>query len=204
MESAVARRYILLRSREGNHAGYARLEVRHGRGTVALRMAVPGGKGAVRILLLAGDAETGSVLDLGVSPLDGEGQGQCYRDNLPLPGGFKLYHTLAVVSDWPTPALLLHGPLGGAHASPVAAGGRRYPLPGRAGGTSRLQAGCGAAHAFRFPGTRAGCFRPLLETAASSLGPSPAHGGRLARAALAQGIGGAPRVVCFPASRRAL
>ena len=25
MESAVARRYILLRSREGNHAGYARL-----------------------------------------------------------------------------------------------------------------------------------------------------------------------------------
>ena len=112
MESAVARRYILLRSREGNHAGYARLEVRHGRGTVALRMAVPGRKGAVRILLLAGDAETGSVLDLGVSPLDGEGQGQCYRDNLPLPGGFKLYHTLAVVSDWPTPALLLHGPLG--------------------------------------------------------------------------------------------
>ena len=112
MESAVARRYILLRSREGNHAGYARLEVRHGRGTVALRMAVPGGKEAVRILLLAGDAETGSVLDLGVSPLDGEGRGQCYRDNLPLPGGFKLYHTLAVVSDWPTPALLLHGPLG--------------------------------------------------------------------------------------------
>lgn len=112
MESAVARRYILLRSREGNHAGYARLEVRHGRGTVALRMAVPGGKGAVRILLLAGDAETGSVLDLGVSPLDVEGRGQCYRDNLPLPGGFKLYHTLAVVSDWPSPALLLHGPLG--------------------------------------------------------------------------------------------
>ena len=70
MESAVARRYILLRSREGNHAGYARLEVRHGRGTVALRMAVPGGKGAVRILLLAGDAETGSVLDLG-GPISG-------------------------------------------------------------------------------------------------------------------------------------
>lgn len=45
MESAVARRYILLRSREGNHAGYARLEVRHGRGTVALRMAVPAEKG---------------------------------------------------------------------------------------------------------------------------------------------------------------
>ena len=86
--------------------------IRDRRGTVALRMAVPGGKGAVRILLLAGDAETGSVLDLGVSPLDGEGRGQCYRDNLPLPGGFKLYHTLAVVSDWPTPALLLHGPLG--------------------------------------------------------------------------------------------
>lgn len=127
MESAVARRYILLRSREGNHAGYARLEVRHGRGTVALRMAVPGGKGAVRILLLAGDAETGSVLDLGVSPLDGEGRGQCYRDNLPLPGGFKLYHTLAVVSDWPTPALLLHGARWGRARLPC--GSWRTPLP---------------------------------------------------------------------------
>ena len=133
------------------------------------------------------------MLDLGVSPLDGEGRGQCYRDNLPLPGGFKLYHTLAVVSDWPTPALLLHGPLGA----------RTPPLWQLEDAVTRYLA-VPVAHAFRFPGTRAGCFRPLLETAASSLGPSPAHGGRLARAALAQGIGGASRVVCFPASRRAL
>lgn len=112
MESAVARRYVLLRSGEGKHAGYARLEIRHGRGTVALHMTLPGHQGPVRALLLAGDAATGSVMDLGVTPVHENGQGQCYRDNLPLPGGFKAYHTLAVVSDWPRPALLLHGALG--------------------------------------------------------------------------------------------
>lgn len=112
MEGAIARRYVLLRAGTGNHTGYARLEVRHGRGSVSLRVSLPGRNGTIRALLLAGDAETGSVLDLGGVPLDADGRGQLYRNNLPLPGGFALYHTFAVAADWPHPALLLHGPLG--------------------------------------------------------------------------------------------
>lgn len=112
MEAAVARRYVLLRPAAGNHAGYARLEVRHGRGAVSLRVSLPGREAGVRALLLAGDAETGSVLDLGATTLDKAGRGQLFRHNLPLPGGFAPYHTLAVAADWPQPALLLHGPLG--------------------------------------------------------------------------------------------
>lgn len=112
MEGAVARRYVLLRPREGNHAGYARLELRHGRGTVSLRVTLPGTEGPVRALLLSGDAATGSTLDLGAVRPDSLGHAQLYRDNLPLPGGFSLYHTLAVASDWPHPGLMLYGPLG--------------------------------------------------------------------------------------------
>ena len=55
MEGAIARRYVLLRAGTGNHTGYARLEVRHGRGSVSLRVSLPGRNGTIRALLLAGD-----------------------------------------------------------------------------------------------------------------------------------------------------
>lgn len=118
MDQPLTRQYVLLRCTTQGGAGFARLEQRHGHGTVILRLSRLTTDAPLRALLLSGTPDTGSVLDVGTLQADAAGRANLYRDHLPLPRGFGCYHTLAVAADWPHPALLFHGPLS-AHAMPL-------------------------------------------------------------------------------------
>ena len=106
MGTSFNRMYIILRPAEGHGTGFARLEGIRGRSRLHIQASrLP--KGPVRAMLLAGDAHSHAILDLGLMhPLPG--QHILSRDDLALHGG---YHTLLLCADWPEPRVLLYGGL---------------------------------------------------------------------------------------------
>lgn len=106
------RLYIMLRPACGHASGFARLECQRGRGRMTIRTAqLPGACTALRVLLLSGDADSGSVLDLGLMQLSGRRQGVMRAENIALPsvGTPHGYHTLILATDWPDAQLMLYG-----------------------------------------------------------------------------------------------
>lgn len=106
------RLYIMLRPACGHASGFARLECQRGRGRMTIRATqLTGGCAALRVLLLSGDAESGSVLDLGLMQITERGQGALRAENIALSGvGTPCgYHTLILATDWPDARLMLYG-----------------------------------------------------------------------------------------------
>ena len=128
------RRYIMLRPVQGAGSGFVRTEGPPGRCRLTLRAScLP--EGAVRALLLSGDAEGGAVLDLGLLTPVARGQAGLCRDIVSLQGG---YHTLALCTDWPEGTVLMTAAL---RPSPCGlsqvqrAVQRHLSVPGPPGGT---------------------------------------------------------------------
>ena len=129
-----SRRYIMLRPVQGAGSGFVRVEGPPGRCRLTLRAScLP--EGAVRGLLLSGDAESGAVLDLGLLTPVAHGQAGLCRDMVSLQGG---YRTLVLCTDWPEGAVLMTAAL---RPSPCGisqvqrAVQRHLSVPGSPGGT---------------------------------------------------------------------
>lgn len=102
--SSFRRMYVLLRPAAGQGNGFARVESQRGRGRVSIHAShLPAEP--VRALLLAGDGETGAVLDLGLVNQAEKHQAVLCREDVSLQG----WHTLALATDWPGAQLLLYG-----------------------------------------------------------------------------------------------
>lgn len=105
--SAYQRTYVMLRPASGQAAGTARIETQRGRYRIWVRAShLP--EQPVRAMLLAGEAETGAVYDLGLMRRTGSHQAVLFSEGSSLKGA---YHTLAVAADWPDAELLLYGRL---------------------------------------------------------------------------------------------
>lgn len=99
------RTYILLRPAAGQASGFARMECQRGRGRLNIHASCLPEK-PVRGLLLAGEAQTGAVLDLGLLHPIGDQQAALCRDHIALQGG---YQVLVLATDWPDAQVLLYG-----------------------------------------------------------------------------------------------
>lgn len=121
-KSSFSRLYVMLRPAQGSAQGFARLETQRGRGRITIHASqLPAGCGPLRALLLSGNAESGSLLDLGLMPVSPRGLGTLRRESLTFPGldGLSAYHSLLLSSDWPDPHLILYGALDDPPACPL-------------------------------------------------------------------------------------
>lgn len=112
--NAFTRVYVMLRPVVGNGCGFARMESQGRSGRVILHVSqLPPACRALRVLLMAGDAATGAVMDLGVMSLTADGQGRLHRDALSFPSadGVRGFHSLVLATDWPDGEMMLCGTL---------------------------------------------------------------------------------------------
>lgn len=113
-QRAFSRVYVLLRPVRGAGCGFARLESQGKAGRMTLHASqLPPPCRALRILLLAGDAATGAVIDLGLMRVTADGQGRLNRDAVAFPTseGIRAFHSLVLATDWPDGELMLVGTL---------------------------------------------------------------------------------------------
>lgn len=98
------RMYVLLRGTVGQANGFARVETQRKRSRLSIHAShLP--EGPVRALVLAGEGQSGAVMDLGLMIPGEKHQSLLCRENLLLHG----YHTLALATDWPGAELVLYG-----------------------------------------------------------------------------------------------
>lgn len=102
--SPFQRMYVLLRAAAGQTNGFARVETQRSRSRLSIHAShLP--EQPVRALLLAGEGQTGAVLDLGLMAPMEKHQAMLCQENLLLQG----YHTLVLATDWPGAEILLYG-----------------------------------------------------------------------------------------------
>ena len=112
MGSQYRREYVMLRAPEGRAGGFARMEYQRGHLTVTLQLTrLDADCPPLRALLLAGDASTGAVIDLGCTSSTGGGQAHLRAEVKLEAGALRGCHTIAVTSDWPEARLIMTGRL---------------------------------------------------------------------------------------------
>lgn len=105
-QAAFTRQYVILRPVSGCAGGFVRLEAKQGRRCIAVRVTqAPAGN--LRLLLLAGPADTGAVTDLGLMRLSPRRQASLYREDLP--SSCLSCHTAVICTDWPDAQVVLYG-----------------------------------------------------------------------------------------------